>query len=141
MASEEERTVTATEAPRENTHDDRESEHIQEQAPATIALMIILSKRFHSISNKYFDKKFCGLKRDLVEDAKCNSHNVEKRGKQSKKHFLTRSGAPESSCRPLDSSINPQLRTFRSFKLNQFRDICFGCSQQGHWRKFCQAVK
>ena len=38
------------------------------QTPATIALMIILSQRSDSVSNKYFDKKFCGLKRDLVED-------------------------------------------------------------------------
>ena len=53
----------------------------QEQAPATIALTIILSQRFDSISNKYLDKKFCGSKRDLVEDAKCNSHNLAKRGK------------------------------------------------------------
>ena len=74
----------------------------QEQTPATITLMIILSQRFDSISNKYFDKKFCGLERRLVEDAERNSHNVAKRGKQSKKHFSTRNGAAESSYRPLD---------------------------------------
>ena len=123
----------------------------QEQAPATIALVIILWQRFDSISNKYFDKKFHGLKRDLVEYAECNSHNVAKRGKQSKKYFSTRSGAAESSYRPLDSSVNPQPRTFCSFKLSQFRgerqalagptDTCFACGQQGHWRKFCTAVK
>ena len=43
---------------------------------------------------------------------------MAKRGKQSKKHFSTRSGAAESSYRPLDS---PQPRTFHSFKLSQFR--------------------
>ena len=95
---------------------------------------------------------FCGLKRDLAEDAKCNSHNVAKRSKQSKKHFSTRSGAADSSYRPFDPSGNPQPRTFRSFKLSQFRagerqalpcptDICFACGQQGHWRKFCPVVK
>ena len=123
----------------------------QEQAPTTIALMIILSQDFDSISDKYFDKKFCRLKRDLVEDAECNSHHVVKRGKQSKKHFSTRSGAAESSYRPLYPSVTSQPRTFRSFKLSQFRgerqdfpgptDICFACGQQGHWRKFCPAVK
>ena len=95
MASEEERTETASEAPGEKIMIVSLSIFkSQEQAPATIALMIILSQRFDSISNKYFDKKFYGLKRDLVEDAKCNSHNVAKCGKQSKKHFLTRSDAP-----------------------------------------------
>ena len=69
----------------------------QEQAPAAITLVIILSQRFDSISNKYFDKNFCGLERHQVEDAECN---VAKRGKQSKKHFSTRSGAAESSYRP-----------------------------------------
>ena len=69
----------------------------QEQAPVTITLMIILSQRFDSISNK----KFCGLERPLVEGAERNSHNVAKRGKQSKKHFSTRNGAAESSYRPL----------------------------------------
>ena len=69
----------------------------QEQAPVTITLVIILSERFDSISNKYFDKNFCGLERHRVEDAECN---VAKRGKQSKKHFSTRSGAAESSYRP-----------------------------------------
>ena len=74
-----------------------------------------------------------------------------KRGKQSKKHFSRRSRAAESSYRPLDSSVNPQPRTFRSFRLSQFRgerqalpgptDICFAWGQQGHWRKFCPAVK
>ena len=53
--------------------------------------------------------------------AECNSHNVAKRGKQSKKHFSTRSGAAESSYRPLDPSVNSQPRTFRAFKLSQFR--------------------
>ena len=76
---------------------------------------------------------------------------MTKRGKQSRKHFSTRSGAAELRYRPFDSSINPQLRTFRFFKLSQFRgerqalpgptDICFACGQQGHWRKFCPAVK
>ena len=37
---------------------------------------------FRQLLKGYFDKKFCGLKRNLVEDAKCNSHNVAKRGKQ-----------------------------------------------------------
>ena len=69
----------------------------QEQAPATITLVIILSQRLDSFSNKYFDKNFCGLERHRVEDAECN---VAKRGKQPKKHFLTRSGAAESSYRP-----------------------------------------
>ena len=68
----------------------------QEQAPATIALVITLSQRFDSISNKYSDKKFRVLKRDLVEYAECNSHNVAKCGKQSKKYFSTRGGAAES---------------------------------------------
>ena len=93
----------------------------QEQAPATITLIIILSQRFDSISNKYFDKKFCGLERHLAEDAECNSYDVAKRGKQSKKHFSTRSGAAELSYRPLDPFVNSQRRTFRSFKLSQFR--------------------
>ena len=74
----------------------------QEQAPATIILMIIFSQRFDSISNKYFDRKFCGLERRLAEDAGRNPHNVAKGGKQSKKHFSTRKGAAESSYRPLD---------------------------------------
>ena len=69
----------------------------QEQAPATITLVIILSQRLDSFSNKYFDKNFSGLERHRVEDAECN---VAKRGKQQKKHFLTRSGAAESSYRP-----------------------------------------
>ena len=64
----------------------------QEDAPATITPVIILSQRFDSISNKYFDKSFGGLERHRVEDAECN---VAKRGKQSKKHFSTRSGADE----------------------------------------------
>ena len=69
----------------------------QEEAPATITLVIILSQRFDSNLNKYFDKNFCGLERHRVEDAECN---VAKRGKQSKKYFSTRSGAAESSYRP-----------------------------------------
>ena len=69
----------------------------QEQAPATITLVIILSQGFDGISSKYFDKNFCGLERHWVEDAECN---VAKRGKQSKKHFSTGSGAAESSYRP-----------------------------------------
>ena len=100
MASEEERTETASEAPREDTledYDDRELSIFksQEQAPATIALMIILSQRFDSISNKYFDEKFCGLKRDLVEDAKCNYHNGGYTWQAIKETFLTRSRAAE----------------------------------------------
>ena len=83
--------------------------------------MIILSQRFDSISNKCFEKKFCDLERHLVEDTEHNSHNVAKRGKQSKKHFSTRSGAAESSYHPLDPSVDSQPRTFRSFKLSQFR--------------------
>ena len=93
----------------------------QEQAPATITLMIILSQRFDIITNKYFNKKFCGLERHLVKDTEHNSHNVDKREKQSKRHFSTRSGAAESSYRPFDPSVNSQPRTSRSFKLSQFR--------------------
>ena len=104
MASEEERTETTSEAPREDTHEFMMIVSLsifksQEQAPATITLVIILSQRtrFDNISNKYFEKNFCGLERHRVEDAECN---VAKRGKQSKKHFSTRSGAAESSYRP-----------------------------------------
>ena len=100
----------------------------QEQAPATIILMIIFSQRFDSISNKYFDRKFCGLERRLAEDAGRNPHNVAKGGKQSKKHFSTRKGAAESSYRPLD------LGGERPFAAQQTS----ACGQQGHWRKFCQ---
>ena len=126
MASEEERTKTTGEAPEKIRMKFMMIVSLsifksQEQAPATITLMIILSQRFDSISNKYFDKKFCGLERYLVEDAERISHNVYKCGKQSKKHFSTRSGAAESSYRPLDPSVNSQPRTSRSFKLSQFR--------------------
>ena len=126
MASEEERTETTSEAPEKIRMKFMMIVSLsifksQEQAPAAITLMIILSQRFDSISNKYFDKKFCGLERYLVEDAELNSHNVAKRGKQSKKHFSTRNGTAESSYRPLDPSVNSQPRTSRSFKLSQFR--------------------
>ena len=89
MASEEERTETASEAPREDTledHDEREPGRIEEPRAGT--------SNHHSYDNffttfqllkGYFDKKFCNLKRDLVEDAESNSHNVAKRAKQDKK--------------------------------------------------------
>ena len=68
MASEEERTETTSEAPREDTHEVHMIVSLsifksQEQAPAAITLVIILSQRFDIISNKYFDKNFCGLER------------------------------------------------------------------------------
>ena len=86
MASEEERTETTSEAPEKIRIKFMMIVSLsifksQEQAPATITLMIILSQRFDNISNKYFDKKFCGLERYLVGDAERNSHNVAKRGK------------------------------------------------------------
>ena len=61
--SEEERTETASEGPRKDTHedhDDRESRHIQEPRAGTSNHRSddILSQRFDSISNKYFDKSF-----------------------------------------------------------------------------------
>ena len=90
--------------PEEDTdedHDDRESEHIEDPRAGT--------SNHRSDDNfvttfqllkGYFDKKFRSLKIDLVEDAESNSHNVTKRGKQSNKHFSTRSGAAESSYPP-----------------------------------------
>ena len=85
------------------------------------------------------------MKRDLVKDAGSNSHNVAKCNQRNI------SQAAESSYCPLDSSINPQVRTFCPIKQSQFRgerqalpiptNICSACDQQGYWRKFCPAVK
>ena len=264
MASEEERTEIASEAPREDSqedHDEREPGRIEEPRAGTSS--------HHSHDNfvttfqllkGYFDKKFCSLKRDLVEDAESNSHSVSKCAKldkkvdfkfkgnkrqydfnsdilervkvaidliekrkeskalksldkvvealngrnklirmadksqagwdiveeyltdelasdsgdekrirqaearalkkkktnvetykQSKKYLSTRTGTVDTSYRPLDSSVNSKQRNFRPFKQSQFRvqrqalpgptDTCFACSQQGHWRKLCPAVK
>ena len=85
-----------------------------------------LANRDIPVSNKKkwmlkYNKILYNIIQPALKDAKCNNHNVAKRGKQSKKDFSTRSRAAESSYRPLDSSINPQPRTFRSFKLSQFR--------------------
>ena len=119
MASEEERTKTAQEAPREDTHedhDDRESEHIEDPRAGTSNHRS--NDNFvttFQLLKGYFDKKFRSLKKDRVEDAESNSHYVAKGGKQSQKHFSTRSGASENY-RPLDSSVNPQPITFRPFK-------------------------
>ena len=85
MAFEEKRTEAAREDTHED-HDDRESKHIEEPRAGT--------SNHHSDDNfvtkfqllrGYFDKKFCSLKRDLVEDAEYNSHNMAKRIKQDKK--------------------------------------------------------
>ena len=56
-------------------------------------------------------------KERLVEDAERNSHDVAKCGKQSKKHFSTRNGVPESSYHPSD------LRGERQ-ALRGLTDIC-----------------
>ena len=63
MASEEERTETTSEAAKVRMNFmmivSLSIFKSQEQKPANITLMVILSQRFDSISNKYFDKKFC----------------------------------------------------------------------------------
>ena len=77
MASEEERTDTASESHREDTHEDRddhESEHVEEPRAGTAKDRS--DDNFVTTSQLlkgYFEKKFCSLKRDLVEDAESNS--------------------------------------------------------------------
>ena len=89
MASEEERTQTASEAPREDSHEDHD-----EREPGRIEEPRAGTSSHHSDDNfvtafqllkAYFDKRFCSLRRDLVEDAKSNSHYVDKRAKQDKR--------------------------------------------------------
>ena len=89
MASEEERTETASEAPREDTHEDHD-----EHEPGRIEEPRAGNSNHHSDYNfvstfqllkGYLDRKFCSLKRDLVEDAESNSDNLAKRAKQDKK--------------------------------------------------------